>query len=333
MPSLSLPLPFAVALLLVPLFVRLVRRGADPVARLFMMACVAKTVVVGVRYGYAVPEVRGLQACLAAALPPLAYFTVGASWRGRPVDWMAHGAAPLMAVVLALVWPPPLDLVVPASFAAYGARLAWIGLRGADAMVRARLGEPMRSLTMLWIVVALMIVSVVADVAIAADFAWTGGAHVPAAVTAGYALLLITVLAANAAAEVAVAPREAAVPDPPAADDPAIPEDFAAVDAALHSRKLHLDPDLTLERLARKTGIPARRISAAVNATTGLNLSQYVNSHRIAEACRLLRDDDRPVTDIMFDSGFRTKSNFNREFRRIMGSSPSEYRATERRQM
>ena len=33
-----------------------------------------------------------------------------------------------------------------------------------------------------------------------------------------------------------------------------------------------------------------------------------------------------PVTSVMFESGFQIKSNFNREFLRVTGMSPSEYR-------
>lgn len=53
---------------------------------------------------------------------------------------------------------------------------------------------------------------------------------------------------------------------------------------------------------------------------------QVVNDFRIAEAMRLLAETDRPVTTIQFEAGFLTKSNFNREFRRVTGTSPSAYR-------
>jgi AraC-like DNA-binding protein len=52
------------------------------------------------------------------------------------------------------------------------------------------------------------------------------------------------------------------------------------------------------------------------------NVSQYTNDFRIAEACRLLRETDMSVTAAMFESGFQTKSNFNREFRRVTFPQP-----------
>ena len=47
-------------------------------------------------------------------------------------------------------------------------------------------------------------------------------------------------------------------------------------------------------------------------------------------ACESLMDGES-VTTAMLSSGFNTRSNFNREFRRITGKSPSDWRATARR--
>jgi AraC-like DNA-binding protein len=73
--------------------------------------------------------------------------------------------------------------------------------------------------------------------------------------------------------------------------------------------------------------VPARELSAAINSVTGQNVSQFVNNRRIAEACRLLEETKQSATTIMLDVGFSTKSNFNREFRRVTGKSPRQWRA------
>ena len=72
--------------------------------------------------------------------------------------------------------------------------------------------------------------------------------------------------------------------------------------------------------------MPARQISGAVNRVAGKNVSQFINDFRIAEACRLLSETDMSVTAAMLESGFQTKSNFNREFRRVMSLSPASWR-------
>ena len=98
----------------------------------------------------------------------------------------------------------------------------------------------------------------------------------------------------------------------------------------LAEQKLFRDDTLTLTRLARRANVPARQISGAINRLAGKNVSQYINDFRIAEACRLLRETDMPVTTAMLESGFQTKSNFNREFRRVTTQSPATWRTENR---
>ncbi|MEY9722861.1 AraC-like DNA-binding protein [Sinorhizobium fredii] len=102
------------------------------------------------------------------------------------------------------------------------------------------------------------------------------------------------------------------------------------IDHLLAEQRLSRDENLTLSRLARRAGVPARLISGAVNRLARKNVSQYINDFRIAEACRLLRGTDMPVTAAMLESGFQTKSNFNREFRRVTSLSPASWRERNR---
>lgn len=142
--------------------------------------------------------------------------------------------------------------------------------------------------------------------------------------------------AANRAGESA---ESAASAVPPAANNGAAQEtvvnhNTADNDAAtvarltelVQAQELFRDPDLSLIKLARRMGVPARELSAAVNRHCGQNIAQWVNSFRIAAACQQLVNSDAPVTSVMLDCGFFTKSNFNREFRRHTGLSPSAYR-------
>jgi len=64
-----------------------------------------------------------------------------------------------------------------------------------------------------------------------------------------------------------------------------------------------------------------------VNRIKGMSGSQYVNTYRIETACARLRATDDTVLDVSLASGFATKSNFNREFLRIIGKTPSQWRA------
>ncbi|MEN0039476.1 MAG: helix-turn-helix domain-containing protein, partial [Cellvibrio sp.] len=84
---------------------------------------------------------------------------------------------------------------------------------------------------------------------------------------------------------------------------------------------------ITLEHAGRILVIPARQISQAINRIYGGSFSQYLNDCRVKAAQILLTEqEDMPITTLMLEAGFSTKSNFNKEFQRVTGISPSEYR-------
>lgn len=103
---------------------------------------------------------------------------------------------------------------------------------------------------------------------------------------------------------------------------------FARWQALVTERALHKrEGGVTLEQAGRIMGIPSRQISIAINQIYGGSFSQYLNGCRVKEAQRLLVDQpDLPITMLMLEAGFATKSNFNKEFQRVTGLSPGEYR-------
>ncbi|RTQ46510.1 helix-turn-helix domain-containing protein [Hymenobacter gummosus] len=135
--------------------------------------------------------------------------------------------------------------------------------------------------------------------------------------------------AASAAAAVAA---PAPVPAPLAA-----PREVAAVDAAVQERirraledeQLYRNPTLTLAELAAHTGLPARLISFTVNQGFGKSFNDLVNGYRVAEVQRrLARTDDAQrltLLGIAFESGFNSKTTFNRIFKQATGVAPSEF--------
>jgi AraC-like DNA-binding protein len=60
---------------------------------------------------------------------------------------------------------------------------------------------------------------------------------------------------------------------------------------------------------------------------TGENFSRYINGFRVRHAQAALRETELPITEVMFDAGFISKSSFNTEFRRIVGQTPSQFRS------
>jgi AraC-like DNA-binding protein len=93
-------------------------------------------------------------------------------------------------------------------------------------------------------------------------------------------------------------------------------------------RELHKrEGGVTLEQAGKMLGIPARQISQSINRIYGASFSQFLNDCRVKVAQKLLLErEDMPVTTLMMEAGFSTKSNFNKEFLRVTGVAPSEYR-------
>lgn len=61
--------------------------------------------------------------------------------------------------------------------------------------------------------------------------------------------------------------------------------------------------------------------------STGSGFVDYVNQVRTNKACYLLRETDHQINEIVFECGFATVSNFNKQFRKHAGMSARDYRA------
>lgn len=60
---------------------------------------------------------------------------------------------------------------------------------------------------------------------------------------------------------------------------------------------------------------------------TSSGFVDYVNQVRTNKACYLLRETDHQINEIVFECGFATVSNFNKQFRKHAGMSARDYRA------
>jgi AraC-like DNA-binding protein len=54
--------------------------------------------------------------------------------------------------------------------------------------------------------------------------------------------------------------------------------------------------------------------------------AEFINELRINNACNLLRNSNETIAFVCFETGFNNLSNFNRQFKGIIGKSPSAYR-------
>lgn len=327
----AIPLPFVVALVLAILLARLILqrdRQLMPVI-VFVGACVVLGVLTGLHWNFKIPGLGLVRPVAASLVPPLAWFCFARlteSWTSRRL-WL--GLLPLgIAVLIGLALMRWLDVLLAGLFLGYGAALVRMGLRGSDDFGAVRLGDVKGTQKAALAVGTAMIGSGTVDLLIGLDFRFQDGAHVTSLVAIANAIALpvaayAAIMVGNGVAAPASVPDEGEKPALSTEDDTRIVEMVAAL---MRDRALFRDPDLTLNRLARQAGIPARQISAAINRVQNRSVSQMVNEYRISEARRLLKETDLAVTQVMLESGFQTKSNFNREFLRATGMTPSDFR-------
>jgi AraC-like DNA-binding protein len=92
--------------------------------------------------------------------------------------------------------------------------------------------------------------------------------------------------------------------------------------------KPYLNPNLSLNEVARQLNMNPRHLSQVINEKTGTNFNDYVNSIRIEEAKRLLNSEDLKkltINAIALKSGFNSKSPFYAAFKRHTGISPKQF--------
>ena len=101
-----------------------------------------------------------------------------------------------------------------------------------------------------------------------------------------------------------------------------------ALDKYMSETKPYLYSNLTVEQLARKLEVQPRELSRAINQGLGKNFFEFISSYRIEEAKRQLDDatNTNNILQIMYESGFNSKSVFNTAFKKATGKTPSQYR-------
>jgi AraC-like DNA-binding protein len=99
------------------------------------------------------------------------------------------------------------------------------------------------------------------------------------------------------------------------------------IEELVAENKKYLEPELTLQQIASALNEKERNISQTINTIQHRNLNDYINSLRIEHACQLLlANKEKPVFEVMYESGFSTKGAFNLTFKKITGKTPTQYR-------
>lgn len=99
------------------------------------------------------------------------------------------------------------------------------------------------------------------------------------------------------------------------------------LDSVIRYMKQNLTGDISLEKLAEIAGLSPNYFLGAFREATGRTPHRYVNELRIAQACEMLRDPRRPITEVSLAVGFSSQSHLTEVFRRTMHTTPAAYRS------
>ncbi|NIY73690.1 helix-turn-helix transcriptional regulator [Marivivens donghaensis] len=326
---LFVPLPLFASLLLVLALVRFclsreMRVRAHQLFALLVALYALQTLLASLRWGYEVERAAKGMILMAPLLPVIAYLAYRAL-SGPIAVW------PLALVVLNwLVYaiaPEFSDAAILMTYIGFGGLLLRLGSKGIAQVALSAINDAADIRIAIYVTGGALIASGLTDIYIIYDFVRNDGQTAPVIITfVQTAFVLAIGISGVVGRSTATASEETQEPAPAPQATLADSEIVEQLERLFEAEHLHRNEDLSLRRLARKIGVPDRQVSNAINRVRGVSVSQFVNGFRIQEACDLLRDTDRTVLDISLASGFASKSNFNREFARMTGKSPTQWR-------
>ncbi|MFN8258533.1 MAG: helix-turn-helix domain-containing protein [Bacteroidales bacterium] len=97
----------------------------------------------------------------------------------------------------------------------------------------------------------------------------------------------------------------------------------------LTDKKIYLDQNLTLFKMAEILKVQPNHLSQVINSTQNQSFFNFINSYRIEEVKKNINSDKMKnfsLLGIAFECGFNSKASFNRAFKKHTGLTPSEYK-------
>lgn len=89
---------------------------------------------------------------------------------------------------------------------------------------------------------------------------------------------------------------------------------------------LNYREEINLEEIAEIVHMAPASACRFFKSNTGLTIFEYLNKIKIDYACKLLLNTDLNVVDISYDCGFNNLSHFNKQFRKFIGKTPTDFR-------
>jgi putative ABC transport system permease protein len=95
------------------------------------------------------------------------------------------------------------------------------------------------------------------------------------------------------------------------------------------TKRYYQDPELNLSTLAENLGLHTHDLSRIINTALKKSFNDFINEYRVAEVIHKMHEtanDHITLLGIAYESGFNSKSTFNRIFKQMTGKSPIVYK-------
>ena len=106
---------------------------------------------------------------------------------------------------------------------------------------------------------------------------------------------------------------------------------YAAIVRIIAERP-YLNPDLNLSDLAKELQMNRAQLSQIINSGFQKNFNDFINEYRVNTFKEKINSGEHKQLSLLglaFDSGFISKATFNRVFKKLTQTSPSEYLQTQ----
>ncbi|TAN13131.1 MAG: AraC family transcriptional regulator [Chitinophagaceae bacterium] len=88
----------------------------------------------------------------------------------------------------------------------------------------------------------------------------------------------------------------------------------------------NFDEDISLPKAASMANMGLTTFCNFFKENYRVTFVEYLNLVRVGHACKLLSQNEQTIAEIAYSCGFSTLANFNRQFKKYKGMTPSDYR-------
>lgn len=93
----------------------------------------------------------------------------------------------------------------------------------------------------------------------------------------------------------------------------------------------HFKENINLSTVASLSNMTDAAFCRYFKSRTNKTFSDFVKEIRIGNACKMLQDENKSISQTCYESGYNTVSNFNNQFKSLKGISPKQYQKLYRR--